>query len=86
MAVVIASVLAGNVFAAAPDAERSAFEQRYVLIDSGVATIDNVRAAILSSYVKNNGWPSINSLMTDKYLATTAASWGSNTAGMVNAG
>ncbi|WP_199483069.1 hypothetical protein, partial [Vibrio owensii] len=38
------------------EANKNTFEMQQTSINTGVALIENVRAALLSSYVNNNGW------------------------------
>ncbi|WP_176274536.1 hypothetical protein, partial [Vibrio parahaemolyticus] len=56
-------------------------------INTGVALIENVRAALLSSYVNNNGWaPTTASLVATGYIGNIQAGWGQNVTGLVMGG
>ncbi|WP_199481688.1 hypothetical protein, partial [Vibrio owensii] len=51
-------------------------------INTGVALIENVRAALLSSYVNNNGWaPNTAALVATGYIGNIQAGWGQSVTG-----
>ncbi|ENN6469969.1 hypothetical protein AB9X29_003770 [Vibrio vulnificus] len=55
----------------------NAFELQTATINTGVAVIENVRAALLSSYSNNNNWPaSTMALVATGYIGTINAEWG----------
>ncbi|MEH6454809.1 MAG: hypothetical protein V7749_00675 [Cocleimonas sp.] len=73
--------------ASARESEQTAFEQRYLVIDNGVSIIDSVRSAILSSYIKNNSWPTNTSVLVGGgYLSSIRSSWGQNVIGTASGG
>ncbi|OCP76763.1 hypothetical protein AKH11_23715, partial [Vibrio parahaemolyticus] len=69
------------------EANKNTFEMQQTSINTGVALIENVRAALLSSYVNNNGWaPTTASLVATGYIGNIQAGWGQNVTGLVMGG
>jgi hypothetical protein len=63
------------------------FELQTASINSGVALIENVRAALLSSYVRNNGWAaSTDALVVTGFIGNVVSGWGQPVVGSVIGG
>lgn len=64
------------------EANKNTFEMQQTSINTGVALIENVRAALLSSYVNNNGWaPNTAALVATGYIGNIQAGWGQSVTG-----
>ncbi len=87
IALVSAMFAVSSPYSFAESIEYSMVQQRYEKINAGVALVDSVRSALLSSYSKNNAWPvNPSRLVTDQFIGTITAPWGSAAAGVVAAG
>ncbi|MGI2023769.1 hypothetical protein [Shewanella glacialipiscicola] len=87
IALVSAMFAVSSPYSFAESIEYSMVQQRYEKINAGVALVDSVRSALLSSYSKNNAWPvNPSRLVTDQFIGTVTAPWGSAAAGVVAAG
>lgn len=67
--------------------EYSMVHQRYEKINVGVSLVDSVRSALLASYTKNNAWPiSPSKLVSDGFINSVSAPWGSVISGVMASG
>ncbi len=68
-------------------AQSAAYETRQVSVDAGVSLLDNLRSAVLASYMANNSWPaSPMATVATGYTSTATAPWGANVVGAVTGG
>ncbi|UQN43901.1 shufflon system plasmid conjugative transfer pilus tip adhesin PilV [Agarivorans sp. B2Z047] len=92
VATVLAAALAGPGLALANNqavnqAQQTAYEARQVSVDSGVSLLDNLRSAVLASYMVNNNWPvSPAAVVASGYTSTATSVWGMAVAGTVTGG
>ncbi|EKF9500567.1 shufflon system plasmid conjugative transfer pilus tip adhesin PilV [Vibrio cholerae] len=83
----VSTVSADNT--ASVEAERTSYAARQTSINNGVALLENVRAAVLASFMANNAnaWPaSTDALLATGFTSNITSAWGTKVLGAVTGG